>query len=188
MEDLHAADASQSLIQDFYVQELTQKSRNAGQPEGRRTHGNISSSSFAALPTKTFKSPYGQTLSRHNTDYAFTTTLESNRKILNAFASPTPAKFTGSMTHINAHPPSFRGNSQMMQIRLNRNAAVRKEPAGHTPQRDPYSRAKTSAGQNGRHLVVSGSGRAHLPSSAQKLMKPSLLQEKNMLSQYQHFN
>ena len=163
-----------------------------GQAGGRRANGNISSSSFAVLPAKTFKSPYGQgstqTLSRHNTDYAFTTTLESNRKILNAFASPTPAKLTGSMTNISAHPPSFRGSSQTMSIRLNRNVGARKEPVSHTPQRDPYSRAKTSAGQHGRHLVVSGSSRTQLPHSGQKLPKPSLLHDKNMLSQYQNFN
>lgn len=163
-----------------------------GQGGSRRADGNLSSSSFAVLPAKTFKSPYGQSLSRHNTDYAFTTTLESNRKILNAFASPTPVKhahnLTGSMTNISAHPPSFRGSSQAMSIRLNRNAGARKEPVSHTPQRDPYSRAKTSAGHHGRHLVVSGSSRTQLPHSGQKLPKPSLLHDKNMLSQYQNFN
>ena len=78
-----------------------------------------------------------------------------------------------------------------MQIRLNRNVAAGRREHQYSQQ----SRAKSSHGQLGKNLVISGSSKTFIPASASKqkqhasAMQAHLVpHDKAHVSQFQHFN
>jgi hypothetical protein len=117
--------------------------------------------------------------------------LENNRQILNGFSLYQQGKLCNSATNINPNS-SFRGAStSTMQIRLNRNVAAGRREHQYSQQ----SRAKSSHGQLGKNLVISGSSKTFIPASASKqkqhasAMQAHLVpHDKAHVSQFQHFN